>query len=434
MAKVILHKKIKTDLSGIVGIMYFGYGKKKQRSLSFKMLQSDFDTNFIKPLNQFMPSPNYDYTVINQLINDTINIDVFTIQPLDTPTATTTLLKYFDTKYDLVTNQNTKANYKTVRKHLSSYLIGLGVKDIELLDVNIDFLVGLKNYLRSNGREGSSVLRYFTILIAVLSSAFEDGLHTTNLYKVKKKLKISKIKYTKSLLTIPDIKKLLDCDNTYINYKYVNIALLQLFGNGMRQSDVFLLRFSSFHENSLVYISQKTKKILEVPYSDEVVDILFNLFSLIIPSYTPVPSISNFQERQKKDLKLQTLKHHIGLQEKNDLIFQELFKNNSLYDYDVRRDMTEKQFRTINYLTQQYNKKLKEIKTNLTLEISNITSHTFRHSYTNLMLDSGMDVYDISNSLGHSNVSVTQSYIKSDFPLKRQYDNATRITKLLNKK
>ena len=434
MAVVKLHKKVKSDNYGIVNIMYFGNGKKKQKSLNFKMGVDDFNTNFIKSLNQFTPSSNYNYKIINQLINDNIDLDVFTVLPISEVTTTSTLLNYFDNKIELLTNQNTISNYRTVRKHLESYLTTLSKDDIELQHIDLSFLISFKNHIISTRKcEGTTTLRYLTIIITVLTTANDDGLIKLNLHNLKKKLSINKIRYVKPLLSISDIKKMIACDSVYKHYKFVNIALLQLFGNGMRQSDVFLLRYSNFEQNYIEYNSQKTNKLLQIPYSTEVVDILFKIFNLELPNYKLVPKISNFQDRQKHQLKQVVLNDHILSKDNNDLLFGDLFKDDILCDYDTRQDMNEKQFRSMNYLTKKYNANLKAVKTDLELEITNITSHTFRHSYTNLMLDSGLGVYDISNSLGHSNIAITQSYIKSSFPIKRNIDNANRISNLIKR-
>lgn len=432
--KVKLHRKVKTDLHGIINILYFGGGQKKQKSLGFKMTSFDFDKHFVESLNQFTPSNNFNHKIINKLINDNIDLDVFIVQQPITTNTTPTILEFYDSKVNLITNLNTKSNYITVRKHLYLFLKSIGNEEIFFRDLTFTLLIEFRNYLKNEGREGSTILRYFTILIAILNLSFEDNLHNLNIHTLKKKLNISKIKYAKPLLSISDIKKLLNCTNEYLHFNFVNIALLQLFGNGMRQSDIFLLRYSNFLDNSIVYISLKTKKELQIPYSSEVINILFNLFNLKVPTYKQFPKISNFQDIQLEKIKLETLKDFILVNNSSDLIFNNLFINNSLDNYDVRTDLNKKQFLTFNYLTQKYNKVLKIIKKDLELDLLHLTSHTFRHSYTNLMLESGLDVYDISKSLGHSSLTITQSYIKSSFSTNRQYDNAKRISDLINKK
>lgn len=60
----------------------------------------------------------------------------------------------------------------------------------------------------------------------------------------------------------------------------------------------------------------------------------------------------------------------------------------------------------------QTNKWLKKIAKKAKIQ-SNVTFHIARHSYANVALKKGMSVYSLSKSLGHSDLKVTESYIKS---------------------
>jgi integrase len=51
---------------------------------------------------------------------------------------------------------------------------------------------------------------------------------------------------------------------------------------------------------------------------------------------------------------------------------------------------------------------------------SDISSHVSRHSFTNLLLNmDNVNLYDISQSLGHKNISITENYIQSGFNNKK---------------
>ena len=84
--------------------------------------------------------------------------------------------------------------------------------------------------------------------------------------------------------------------------------------------------------------------------------------------------------------------------------------------------MTEKQLKDYKSLSVRYNYYLKKIKTDLKLDIDNISSHTFRHSFTNFMIEEGLGVYEISQSLSHSGVVITQKYLTKNFDLKKIKD------------
>lgn len=60
----------------------------------------------------------------------------------------------------------------------------------------------------------------------------------------------------------------------------------------------------------------------------------------------------------------------------------------------------------------QYNQDLKMVKALCGLS-TNLTSHTARHTFSDLSRKLGISIYDISQSLNHSDLKTTQSYLKS---------------------
>ena len=49
----------------------------------------------------------------------------------------------------------------------------------------------------------------------------------------------------------------------------------------------------------------------------------------------------------------------------------------------------------------------------------NISSHSARYTFVNLLLEKNTNVYLISKALGHSNLSITEKYIKRNFGAER---------------
>ena len=73
-----------------------------------------------------------------------------------------------------------------------------------------------------------------------------------------------------------------------------------------------------------------------------------------------------------------------------------------------------------------YNKDLKLLIPHTSNSNINITSHTARHTYANLLLSNGVDIYSISKSLGHSSLSVTENHVSS-FNQERVDDDNTEV-------
>jgi len=58
------------------------------------------------------------------------------------------------------------------------------------------------------------------------------------------------------------------------------------------------------------------------------------------------------------------------------------------------------------------NRHLKTIATKAGIQAS-VSFHVSRHSFANYALKKGMDLYAISKALGHSDLKVTEEYIKT---------------------
>ena len=77
-----------------------------------------------------------------------------------------------------------------------------------------------------------------------------------------------------------------------------------------------------------------------------------------------------------------------------------------------------------------YNRNLKRLE-GFTGTTIRITSHTPRHTYTNLLLKNNADVYSISKGLGHSKLSITENYL-NDFDIERVDNDNTELFRRIN--
>ena len=104
-----------------------------------------------------------------------------------------------------------------------------------------------------------------------------------------------------------------------------------------------------------------------------------------------------------------------------DFIFPGL-KNKDFQNIDGKNDFTKiniEQYKTIKNATIVYDRKLKLVAKSCNVE-TNLSSHVSRHSYTNLLLNmDNVNLYDISQSLGHKNITITENYLQSGFSSKK---------------
>jgi integrase len=105
----------------------------------------------------------------------------------------------------------------------------------------------------------------------------------------------------------------------------------------------------------------------------------------------------------------------------NDFIFPVL-SNKDFSDIKENNDFSTvslKQYKSIKHHTIVYNRKLKKIQELCEIE-TNISSHVSRHSYTNLLLRlDNVNLYDISQSLGHSSIKITENYLRNGFNIEK---------------
>lgn len=82
--------------------------------------------------------------------------------------------------------------------------------------------------------------------------------------------------------------------------------------------------------------------------------------------------------------------------------------------------------RIVKNVTRLINKKM--ITLGKSLSIGPVTTYTARHSFVTVLKRSGANIAYISESLGHSDLRTTESYLKS-FEKKERLKNAAELTK-----
>ena len=71
-------------------------------------------------------------------------------------------------------------------------------------------------------------------------------------------------------------------------------------------------------------------------------------------------------------------------------------------------------YKRINKSSIVYNRDLKKLQDHIGLE-KTLKSHLPRTSFTNIMMMGDVNHRDISNTLGHSSISITDEYLKTGF-------------------
>ena len=100
----------------------------------------------------------------------------------------------------------------------------------------------------------------------------------------------------------------------------------------------------------------------------------------------------------------------------NDFVFS-LLKNEDFENIDSKNDfslVSVEQYNKVNKAGIVYNRNLKELQKKLNIS-KKLSTHMPRTSFANIMMNSGASTMDISKTLGHSSLSITDEYLKTGF-------------------
>lgn len=435
-SSVILKRQYAEDDEGTIFIRYFnGKGEKKDKSLKIKMSLIYFNNTFSKDFQKFKKTTLFDYKSINDKIAD--NINDFSIFDNLKKTENLEIIINLKNKTKLVSNPATLHSYSNAISILEKFLIKK--KTIkEFKDLSTELFVELKNELVAKGLKESTILQYFVVLKSLLNKVRKDIEFKNPL--ILREFGLKPIKQRKNILSKLDILKLLNTNKEYKYFAEVQISLFQLFCNGARISDVFLMKIGDLKKDGILYVTKKNNKELFVNYNPPLVDVLFKFFDL------KLPFDSNWEDNEwiypadsdikfgKIETKLNILEEYLKTANKDKLIFNDYIekKGLELLKYNKVKEMSQEQMRVFNNILAYHLQKLKFIIKDKRLEIPNLTTHTMRYTFTNLLLTmDGVNLLDISKALGHANIRVTNDYLEGSFGSEREKQLSLKLGKII---
>lgn len=290
---------------------------------------------------------------------------------------TNSFIEFYELK--LVQIKNTKSI--SYHKHLSSKLKNLkefiGNEDLMIPDVNVSFLNKYEAYLMGKGRingalNNNSTISNLRAIRTILYEAINEGKFEGPNPFVKKRLK--EFKVVKGKLTIEEVKNLealeLEKDSSLWHTK--NFFLFSFYAAGTRFSDIAQLKWKNIQGNRLSFIMEKTDEGHSVILIPKALEILENYRK---PNNSPDSFVFPILDRLPK-------------QADPMLIYTQISSNNAMINKDLKKIQ-----------------KIAGIETKMTFHLS-------RHSFADILRTRGTSIYDISHLLGHSDIKITQRYLK----------------------
>lgn len=262
----------------------------------------------------------------------------------------------------------TALNYNTIGYNLKRY----AKRDVIYFhEIDTGFLANFQAFLLKNGLSQTSIHGYHSKIRALFNKAIREGV-IEMLVSPFPNFKLKQGRPSKDRLNESEIAKLEEVDLKPLTLidNVRNAFLFSFYNAGIRISDILLLTWDNIQEDRLMYTMYKTSK----PHSLKL-------------KQKPLAILEKYKGRGES------------------YIFP-FFSDR--YDYSDPMFMHNQ----IGAKTALINKYLKELakKAGITKKI---TTHTARHSFADIARQKTDNLYNLSKTLGHSSLKVTEAYLAS---------------------
>lgn len=280
--------------------------------------------------------------------------------------------EYAERKAEMLKEKGEIGSYKKYTAIINSLkeFVGEG-NDLAFEQIDVDFLNRYRNNLIKDDKAQTTVHGYLSKIRTLFNDAVHDGLIDL-INSPFPGYKLKQGNPTKDRLNLEEIIKIEELK--YPEYSLIwhvrNAFLFSFYNAGIRVSDILRLTWDSVQDGRLVYVMYKTNKV-----------------------------------------------HSIKLKEKPLAILEKYRNRGEAFIFPFfsdRFDYSDPMFlhNQIGSKTALINKYLKDIaeKTGIT---KNVTTHTARHSFADIARQKTDNIYNLSKTLGHSSLKVTEAYLAS---------------------
>lgn len=424
-------KEIEGEVCGVILVTFSQNSITKVVSTKHKIKRVHFDKYFNKAFKRFTPTTVINSTAINLAIEEIINNkNPFIISSVPVPVVSDGYIAFVKKLNGYIPNLSTRKIYGYAISSFEDYLVTLDMTDIPLNELSIDVFRGYKAYL--DGRLSYGTIKYyFTLHRSFIANGFDD--ERTDFVLSLKRFSLNNNGKKPTVLTDEDINKLRSVKRTDKLFSTVQFSLMQLFSNGIRFSDCLLIKLSDFKPNYVEVHQMKTNRVLHALYSPMLIDTV-----AVILGFDYTPSDNNLKNTLN-DL-LSDVNDVIIMNERQEHILEYIqsqtdrflfdFVDPVLFSYKKGTDMNPEQHKRYILHRVNHNNHLLRLIKPLKLSVSTLSSHSMRYAYTRIALDNEIPLRTLSQSLGHSSITITEKYIRDNF----QVENYKIIGEMWTKK
>lgn len=260
----------------------------------------------------------------------------------------------------MLTIQQTYNSLMEFNKHLNIYFV----------DIDVPWLKRYETWLRKHGLSGNTIKGRFVDIRTMYNIAVDENLVKVEHYPFRK-FKISKLQQetAKRAITKEDVTRIMEYNTkNKLGQFAIDIFTFSYIMGGINFVDIASLTKENIMDNRLVYIRQKTKKLIQLPLQDKAIELIEKYHDDDNPHLFPILLAYHKTEQQRLN--------------------------------------------RVHKVIVNVNKRLKKIGKELELPIT-LTTYVARHSHATILKKAGVATSIISESLGHSSEKVTQIYLDS---------------------
>ena len=337
------------------------------------------------------------FNQIKKIVELLIREDIFSFENLNIRLGKgidSTLNAAYQAKIDKL-SLDEKHNTSDFYKYSLKAVAGFDGDNIKFASITIEWLKQFEKHLISEDKSFTTISMYIRGLQAIINDGKKLGIIKEHQYPFGVgKYVIPQTAGRNIALTIKDIKLIVNykCKNDIECY-YRDLWFFSYLCNGANIADICNLKFENIKKTNIEFYRQKT--LAKSKVKKMVVAVVTNEMQEIIIKWG-----------NKKTLP-------------NDYIFPILKgKESSLEKRGVIKSVT----RSINHYMTIIGKNI---------GVGNISTYTARHSFATVLKRSGSNIAFISESLGHSDLKITENYLASFEDGERQ-KNALVLTDFSN--
>ncbi|MDF7812849.1 site-specific integrase [Hymenobacter sp. YC55] len=368
---VVLWKRHKNDRYGVLRLRVIDDRKASYKSLGIKVLT----THWNERSQRVRKIEGTDYEQINQRIEEKL-AELGTVDNVAAKVSGSkdSFLEYAEHYITTITTYGSRVKYEVVLNKLKKYR-----SQVLFADLTPSFIRRLHAHL-ADSLSQNTANHYMKLYQHLVNMAIREQQYSYTVHPFLT-IKYKKERRQTECMTEDELAALVRVEVPQRLLHARRVFLFQLFAAGMRVSDVLLLQWSNVSGYYLSYRMFKTGKFMQVFLNS--------------------------------NMRILLAEHTGSKREPRGFIFD--FLDAEKFPAAISSSLvSEEQYKLMHHAKVVYNRHLKELQALAGIK-TNLTAHIPRHTYTNLLLtDRGSyDVYDISRSLGHSSLQVTEKYIST---------------------